>query len=64
MRNFIETREIADNDLDNISGGVSAAGGVSAGPIDVSGGVAVDGVEGLIGSTASLVPVPSVIAGL
>ncbi|WP_406420566.1 hypothetical protein OH809_23345 [Streptomyces sp. NBC_00873] len=64
MRNFIETREIADNDLDNISGGISAGGGVYAGPIDVSGGVAVDGVEGLIGSTASLVPVPSAIAGL
>ncbi|MEV0604036.1 hypothetical protein AB0I82_32710 [Streptomyces sp. NPDC050315] len=49
MRDFIETAEIADSELDNIAAGVASLGGSVAG---YSAGVTVDGtavqaVEGL-----------------
>jgi len=47
MRNTpqVETREISDSELDNVSGGLS-----------VSGGLQVDGLEGLISTASSALP--------
>jgi hypothetical protein len=52
----VETSEIADGDLDAISGGFSVSGGAGSGPVSVSGGVSVDGVEGLVGAATSALP--------
>jgi hypothetical protein len=41
----VETREISDSDLDNVSGGVS-----------VSGGVTVDGLDTLVNEAACALP--------
>jgi hypothetical protein len=55
MRNStqVETREIADSDLDSISGGISISGGAGIGFVGVSGGVEVDGVGTLVGTVES-----------
>jgi hypothetical protein len=55
MRNSaqVETREISDSDMDNVSGGVSVYGGAGIGFVGVSGGVDVDGVEKLVGTAES-----------
>ncbi|WP_030250016.1 hypothetical protein [Streptomyces violens] len=53
MRDFIETAELADADLDNIAGGVATLGGSVAGysaGVTVD-GTAVDAVEGLAQGT-------------
>ena len=58
MRNFtpqVETAEIADSDLDSISGGVGLSGGVS-----FSGGVGVDGVSDLVSTATNLLPLGTV----
>jgi hypothetical protein len=46
----VETREISDSDLDNVSGGVS-----------VSGGVAVDGVGDLLDDVTAALPLGHVV---
>jgi hypothetical protein len=58
MRNFtqVETHEIADSDLDNISGGVSISGGGGIGFVGFSGGVAVDGLGEVVGAAESALP--------
>jgi hypothetical protein len=58
MRNFtqVETREIADSDLDNVSGGVSISGGGGIGFVGVSGGVAVDGLGEVVDAAKSALP--------
>ncbi|HWM35502.1 MAG TPA: hypothetical protein VNS49_00080 [Streptomyces sp.] len=60
MRNTIETAEISDAELDNVSGGVGATvgGAVSAGLEGVSGSVAGDvaGVTGVAGSVSAGAP--------
>jgi hypothetical protein len=45
----VETREISESDLDNISGGLSVSGGVS-------GGVAVEGVNNLLSTVTYALP--------
>ncbi|MDJ0345182.1 hypothetical protein QMK19_32090 [Streptomyces sp. H10-C2] len=47
----VETREISDNDLDNVSGGVG---------VGFSGGVGVNGLEGLVGTATSALPIGAV----
>jgi hypothetical protein len=56
MRNFtpqVETAEIADSDLDSISGGVGVSGGFSA-------GVGVDGVADLVSTATNALPLGQV----
>ncbi|HEY5833679.1 hypothetical protein [Streptomyces sp.] len=53
----VETREISDSDLDNVSGGVGAGGGVSLAGLDIAGGVSIDGVTDLVSTATSLAPV-------
>ena len=56
MRNFtpqVETAEIADSDLDSISGGVGVSGGFSA-------GVGVDGLSDLVSTASSILPIGQV----
>ena len=52
MRNTpqVETREISDSELDNVSGGLS-----------VSGGVQVDGLNNLLSTATSALPVGEVL---
>ncbi|MBM9503028.1 hypothetical protein [Actinacidiphila acididurans] len=58
MRNStqVETREITDSDLDGISGGIGISGGGGAGPVSVSGGVDIEGLEGLAEPLESALP--------
>jgi hypothetical protein len=66
MRSFtpqVETSEISDADLDNVSGGLSISGGVISPLGGAAGGVSVDGLGEVLGALPTALPLPQVVAG-
>ncbi|MCW2869734.1 hypothetical protein [Actinacidiphila oryziradicis] len=66
MRSFtpqVETSEISDADLDNISGGLTISGGAVSPLLGVSGGVSVDGLGEVLGALPLSLPLPLVTGG-
>jgi hypothetical protein len=66
MRSFtpqVETSEISDADLDNVSGGLSISGGAISPLGGLSGGVSVDGLGEVLGALPTALPLPQVAGG-
>jgi hypothetical protein len=66
MRSFtpqVETSEISDADLDNVSGGLSISGGAISALGGVSGGVSVDGLGEVLGALPLNLSLPQVTGG-
>ncbi|MFE2426130.1 hypothetical protein ACFXJ5_05145 [Streptomyces sp. NPDC059373] len=67
MRSFtpqVETREIADADLDNVAGGIAISGGATTGLVGLSGGVSVDGLDEALGAVAPALSIPQLAGGV
>jgi hypothetical protein len=66
MRSFtpqVETSEISDADLDNVSGGLTISGGIASPLGVVSGGVSVDGLGEVLGALPLGLSLPQVTGG-
>ncbi|MDX6350428.1 MAG: hypothetical protein QOF84_5218 [Streptomyces sp.] len=67
MRSFtpqVETREIADADLDSVAGGIAISGGATTGLVGLSGGVSIDGLEETLGAVAPALSIPQIAGGV
>jgi hypothetical protein len=67
MRSFtpqVETREIADADLDNVAGGIAISGGATTGLVGIAGGVSVDGLDETLGAVAPALSLPQLAGGV
>ncbi|WP_329449860.1 hypothetical protein OG894_03480 [Streptomyces sp. NBC_01724] len=66
MRSFtpqVETSEISDTDLDNVSGGLTISGAAAFPLGGVSGGVSVDGPGEILAALPLGLPLPQVAGG-